>query len=234
MKEMKDVIIALDFKSREEVMEFLKRFPKPVYVKVGMELYYVEGPSIVREIKALGHKVFLDLKFHDIPNTVQGAVRSASSLDVDMLNLHAMGGREMMKSAMEGLEHKEVKPLMIAVTILTSIDEEMLKDELHVSMSLEEEVLSLAKMTKDSGLQGVVCSALEVPRLKEMLGEDFLTITPGIRPQDNAVGDQKRVVTPSMARELGSDYIVVGRPITKAENPYEVYEKIRLDFLGGE
>jgi len=231
---MKDVIIALDYKNREEVMVFLEKFTEPVYVKVGMELYYAEGPSIVREIKALGHKVFLDLKFHDIPNTVMGAVRSASELNVDMMNLHATGGGEMMKSAMEALEHREVKPLMIAVTILTSMDEDALKNELHIELPLEEEVLSLARMTKDSGLQGVVCSALEVPRLKEKLGKDFLTITPGIRPMDSALGDQRRVVTPSMARQLGSDFIVVGRPITKAEHPYNAYKKIRNEFLGGE
>lgn len=233
---MKDVIIALDFKNREEVMGFLDLFKEPVYVKVGMELLYAEGPNIVREIKALGHKVFLDLKFHDIPNTVQGAVRSAASLDVDMMNLHAMGGSEMMRSAMEALENKKEKkkPLMIAVTVLTSMDEEALKKELHVDLPLEDTVLSLASLTKESGLQGVVCSALEVPRLKEKLGEDFLTITPGIRPLESASGDQKRVVTPSMARELGSDYIVVGRPITKAEHPYEAYLKIRSEFMGGE
>lgn len=231
---MKDVIIALDFKNREEVMVFLEKFTEPVYVKVGMELYYAEGPAVVREIKALGHKVFLDLKFHDIPNTVMGAVKSASQLNVDMMNLHAMGGGEMMRSAMEALNHKEVKPLMIAVTILTSMDDDALKNELHIELPLEEEVLSLARMTKDSGLQGVVCSALEVPRLKEKLGKDFLTITPGIRPMDSAIGDQRRVVTPSMARQLGSDYIVVGRPITKAENPFEVYRKIKNEFMGGE
>ena len=233
---MKDVIIALDFKNREEVTGFLDLFKEPVYVKVGMELFYAEGPSIVREIKALGHKVFLDLKFHDIPNTVKGAVKSAAELDVDMMNLHAMGGSEMMRSAMEALESKNEKknPLMIAVTVLTSMDEEALKNELHVDLPLEDTVLSLARMTKESGLQGVVCSALEVPRLKEKLGEDFLTITPGIRPLESASGDQKRVVTPSMARELGSDYIVVGRPITKAEHPYEAYLKIRNEFMGGE
>ena len=231
---MRDVIIALDFKNRKEVMGFLELFKEPVYVKVGMELFYAEGPSIVREIKSLGHKVFLDLKFHDIPNTVQGAVRSAASLDVDMMNLHATGGSEMMRSAMEALENKKVKPLMIAVTVLTSMDEEALKRELHVGLPLVDTVLSLASLTKESGLQGVVCSALEVPRLKEKLGEDFLTITPGIRPLESASGDQKRVVTPSMARDLGSDYIVVGRPITKAEHPYEAYLKIRNEFMGGE
>jgi len=214
-------------------MGFLELFKEPIYVKVGMELFYAEGPSIVREIKALGHKVFLDLKFHDIPNTVQGAVRSAASLDVDMMNLHAMGGSEMMRSAMEALESKKKKPLMIAVTVLTSMDEVALKKELHVDLPLEDTVLSLARMTKESGLQGVVCSALEVPRLKEKLGEDFFTITPGIRPLESASGDQKRVVTPSMARELGSDYIVVGRPITKVEHPYEAYLKIRSEFMGG-
>ncbi|MFH5836474.1 orotidine-5'-phosphate decarboxylase [Proteiniclasticum sp. C24MP] len=231
---MKDVIIALDFRNREEVLTFLDRFKEPVYVKVGMELYYAEGPSIVREIKALGHKVFLDLKFHDIPNTVQGAVRSAAGLDADMLNLHAMGGEEMMRGAMKELEGREKKPLLIAVTVLTSMDEETLSKELHVSLPLEEEVLSLARLTKKSGLQGVVCSALEVPKLKKALGEDFLTITPGIRPKESASGDQKRVVTPAMARELGSDYIVVGRPITKAENPYAAYLTIRAEFMGGE
>jgi len=233
---MKDVIIALDFKNRKEVMGFLDLFKEPVYVKVGMELFYAEGPNIVREIKALGHKVFLDLKFHDIPNTVQGAVRSAASLDVDMMNLHATGGSEMMRSAMEALESINGKknPLLIAVTVLTSMDEEALKKELHVDLPLEDTVLSLASLTRESGLQGVVCSALEVPRLKEKLGEDFLTITPGIRPLESASGDQKRVVTPSMARDLGSDYIVVGRPITKAEHPYEAYLKIRNEFMGGE
>ncbi|HSL85420.1 MAG TPA: orotidine-5'-phosphate decarboxylase, partial [Bacteroidales bacterium] len=153
---MKDVIIALDFKNREEVMRFLDGFPEPVYVKVGMELFYAEGPEVVREIKALGHKVFLDLKFHDIPNTVMGAVRSAAELNVDMLNLHATGGTDMMKAAMKALESREVKPLMIAVTILTSMDEDALKKELHVELPLEEQVLSLAEMTKESGLQGVV------------------------------------------------------------------------------
>lgn len=233
---MRDVIIALDFKNRKEVMGFLELFKEPVYVKVGMELFYAEGPDIVREIKALGHKVFLDLKFHDIPNTMQGAVRSAASLDVDMMNLHATGGSEMMRSAMEALESKIGKknPLLIAVTVLTSMDEEALKRELHVDLPLEDTVLSLASLTKESGLQGVVCSALEVPRLKEKLGEDFLTITPGIRPLEGDSGDQKRVVTPSMARDLGSDYIVVGRPITKAEHPYEAYLKIRNEFMGGE
>ena len=191
-------------------------------------------PSCERS-KLLGHKVFLDLKFHDIPNTVQGAVRSAAGLDADMLNLHAMGGEEMMRGAMKELEGREKKPLLIAVTVLTSMDEETLKSELHVSLSSgRASAFSGEDLQRNQVFKGVVCSALEVPKLKKALGEDFLTITPGIRPQESASGDQKRVVTPAMARELGSDFIVVGRPITKAEDPYAAYLKIRAEFMGGE
>lgn len=229
---MKDVIIALDFKDRKETMEFLKQFPEPIYVKVGMELYYAEGPEIVRLIKNMGHQVFLDLKFHDIPNTVKGAMRSCLSLDADMVNLHASGGREMMEAAMEEVKKAEHRPLVIAVTILTSMSEAALHDDLHVEGSLEDSVLRLAAMTRESGLQGVVCSAWEARKVKDSLGEDFLTITPGIRPEGKEKGDQVRVVTPAMARDMGSDFIVVGRPVTAAEDPYATYKSIREDFLG--
>lgn len=230
---MKDVIVALDFKNKEEALKFLKNFEESIYVKIGMELFYSEGPEIVREIKEMGHKIFLDLKFHDIPNTVAGAMRSCLSLGVDMINLHASGGSQMMIGAMEEAKKADKMPLVIAVTVLTSMDEKTMKEELHVESSVEEAVLSYAKLTKKSGLQGIVCSALEVKKIKEVMGKDFLTVTPGIRPLESTAGDQSRVVTPAMARELGSDYIVVGRPITKAENPKEAYEKIKNEFLGG-
>lgn len=230
---MKDVIVALDFKNKEEALNFLNNFEESIYVKIGMELFYSEGPEIVREIKEMGHKIFLDLKFHDIPNTVAGAMRSCLSLGVDMINLHASGGSQMMTAAMEEAKKADKMPLVIAVTVLTSMDEKTMKEELHVESSVEEAVLSYAKLTKKSGLQGIVCSALEVKKIKEVMGKDFLTVTPGIRPLESTAGDQSRVVTPAMARELGSDYIVVGRPITKAENPREAYEKIKNEFLGG-
>lgn len=230
---MKDVIVALDFKNKKEALSFLKNFEESIYVKIGMELFYSEGPEIVREIKGMGHKIFLDLKFHDIPNTVAGAMRSCLSLGVDMINLHASGGSKMMESAMEEAKKAAKMPLVIAVTVLTSMDEKTMKEELHVESSVEEAVLNYARLTQKSGLQGIVCSALEVKKIKEVMGKDFLTITPGIRPLDSSSGDQSRVVTPAMARELGSDYIVVGRPITKAENPIETYEKIKNEFLGG-
>ena len=230
---MRDVIVALDFKNREETMDLLKLFKEPIYVKIGMELFYSAGPNIVKEIKAMGHQVFLDLKFHDIPNTVRGAMRSCLSLGADMVNLHASGGREMMKAAMEEANVLDHPPLVIAVTVLTSMDEHTLKTELNVQDQVGDAVLRLAGLTKEAGLPGIVCSALEVKGVKEKLGEDFLTITPGIRPLDASHGDQSRVVTPAMARELGSDYIVVGRPITKAEHPYEAYQKIKAEFMGG-
>ena len=230
---MKDVIVALDFKNKEEALGFLKNFEESIYVKIGMELFYSEGPEIVREIKEMGHKIFLDLKFHDIPNTVAGAMRSCLSLGVDMINLHASGGSKMMIAAMEEAKKADKMPLVIAVTVLTSKDEKTMKEELHVESSVEEAVVGYAELTKKSGLQGIVCSALEVKKIKEVLGKEFLTITPGIRPLDSSSGDQSRVVTPAMASELGSDYIVVGRPITKAENPREAYEKIKNEFLGG-
>lgn len=229
---MNDVIIALDHANREEALAFLQNFSEPLYVKIGMELFYAEGPDLVREIKAMGHKIFLDLKFHDIPNTVAGAVKSCLSLDVDMLNVHATGGRRMMEAAAKMLQDLPQKPILLAVTILTSISEETLQEELMVEEPLEEAVLRLATLTQSSGLAGVVCSPLEVPKVKSRLGKAFLTVTPGIRPLSEDAGDQARVVTPAMARELGSDYIVVGRPITQAKDPVAAYQAIKKDFLG--
>lgn len=233
MMNAKDVIVALDFKNKEEALTFLRNFEEGIYVKIGMELFYSAGPDIVREIKGMGHKIFLDLKFHDIPNTVAGATRSCLSLGVDMLNLHASGGSKMMEAAMDEARKADKMPLVIAVTVLTSIDEKTMKEELHVETGIEDVVAGYARLAKNSGLQGIVCSALEVERVREEMGEDFVTVTPGIRPLDSSVGDQSRVVTPERARELGSHYIVVGRPITKAQNPREAYEKIKNEFLGG-
>jgi len=233
MMNAKDVIVALDFKNKEEALTFLKNFEEGIYVKIGMELFYSAGPDIVREIKEMGHKIFLDLKFHDIPNTVAGATRSCLSLGVDMLNLHASGGSKMMEAAMEEAKKADKMPLLIAVTVLTSMNEKTMKEELHVETSIEDTVLNYARLSKNSGLKGIVCSALEVERVRKEMGEDFVTVTPGIRPLDSSAGDQSRVVTPERARELGSHYIVVGRPITKAQNPREAYEKIRNEFLGG-
>ena len=233
MMNAKDVIVALDFKNKEEALTFLKNFEEGIYVKIGMELFYSAGPDIVREIKEMGHKIFLDLKFHDIPNTVAGATRSCLSLGVDMLNLHASGGSKMMEAVMEEAKKADKMPLLIAVTVLTSMNEKTMKEELHVETSIEDTVLNFAKLSKSSGLKGIVCSALEVERVWKEMGEDFVTVTPGIRPLDSSAGDQSRVVTPERARELGSHYIVVGRPITMAQNPREAYEKIRNEFLGG-
>ena len=228
----KDVIIALDFQSKEEVVAFLSQFPEPVYTKVGMELFYKEGPEIVKYLKQEGHKVFLDLKFHDIPNTVAGAVRSVASLDVDMMNVQAAGGVKMMEAGMEELKKQGKDALLISITMLTSTSAEILKNELLIDRPLDDTVLHYASNTKKAGRHGVVCSALEVPLIKSHLGAAFVTVTPGIRPKDAAIGDQVRVVTPAEARALGSDYIVVGRPITKAADPYAVYRAIRNDFLG--
>ncbi len=228
----KDVIVALDFQTREEVVEFLKAFPKPIYTKVGMELFYKEGPDVVRYLKSEGHQVFLDLKFHDIPNTVAGAVRSVASLDVDMMNVQAAGGIRMMEAGLEELRKQGKDALLISITMLTSTSGEVLKNELLIDTPLDDTVLHYANNTRKAGLHGVVCSALEVPLIKSHLGADFVTVTPGIRPLDSAKGDQVRVVTPAQARELGSDYIVVGRPVTQAEDPYAAYTSIRNDFLG--
>ncbi len=225
---VKDVIIALDFPGREETLAFLDRFPageKP-FVKVGMELYYAEGPSVVREIQARGHKIFLDLKLHDIPNTVKRAMSVLSRLDVDLVNLHAAGGSEMMRAALEGLTRPDgTRPLLIAVTQLTSTGPDMLKKELLIDTPMGETVLSYAKNAATSGLDGVVCSPLEAALVKERCGGDFLTITPGIRFADGELGDQKRVMTPARAGQAGCDYLVMGRPITQAEDPVDAYRR---------
>jgi len=231
----KDVIIALDFPTREETLAFLDKFPageKP-FVKIGMELFYAAGPDMVREIKARGHKIFLDLKLHDIPNTVKRSMSVLSRLDVDMVNLHAAGGSEMMKAALEGLTRPDgTRPLLIAVTQLTSTDAATLKNELLIDVPMAETVMSYAKNAADSGLDGVVCSPLEAALVKERCGEDFVTVTPGIRFADSAVGDQKRIMTPEKAGKSGCDCIVVGRPITQAEDPVAAYRRAVKDFLG--
>ena len=231
----KDVIIALDFPSKAETLAFLDRFPageKP-FVKIGMELFYAEGPDMVREIKARGHKIFLDLKLHDIPNTVKRAMASLARLDVDLVNLHAAGGSEMMRAALEGLTRPDgTRPLLIAVTQLTSTNAETLKNELLIPVPMEETVLSYAKNAAGSGLDGIVCSPLEAAKVKEVCGEDFLTVTPGIRFADSAAGDQKRIMTPEKAGKSGCDLIVVGRPITQAEDPVAAYRRTVREFLG--
>ena len=233
----KDVIIALDFPTREETLSFLDQFPageKP-FVKIGMELFYAEGPQVVRDIKARGHKIFLDLKLHDIPNTVKRAMAVLSRLDIDMVNLHAAGTAEMMRAALEGLTRPDgTRPLLIAVTQLTSTDAAALKNELLIDTPMAETVLSYAKNAAASGLDGVVCSPLEAALVKERCGADFLTVTPGIRYPDGELGDQSRVTTPQKAREIGSDFIVVGRPITAAADPVAAYERVCRDFLKGE
>ncbi len=229
----RDVMIALDFKSAAEVFDFLDLFTlERPYVKVGMELFYAEGPQIVREIKKRGHKIFLDLKLHDIPNTVQKAMRVLSGLDVDMCNLHAAGTMEMMRGALAGLVREDgTRPLLIAVTQLTSTSEERMQKELLIGASMEDTVVQYAKNAKEAGLDGVVCSPLEAAMVKQVCGSQFLAVTPGIRFADGAVGDQVRVTTPAKAREIGSDYIVVGRPITAAADPVAAYRQCIKDFI---
>lgn len=230
----RDVIIACDFNSKAEVMNFLDKFQdeKP-FLKIGMELYYAEGPEIVREIKARGHKIFLDLKLHDIPNTVKKAMAVLSNLDVDMCNVHAAGTKGMMSAAIEGLTRPDgTRPLLIAVTQLTSTSEEVMQQELWIEKPIDETVMHYAKNTMEAGLDGVVCSPLEAGKVHEVCGEKFLTITPGVRFADGDVGDQKRVATPAKAREWGSDYIVVGRPITQAEDPVAAYRRCMNEFVG--
>lgn len=230
----KDVIIALDFAGAKETLEFLDLFgEKKPFVKIGMELFYAEGPSIVKEIKNRGHKIFLDLKLHDIPNTVKKAMKVLSSLDADMCNLHAAGASEMMKAAIEGLTREDgTRPLLIAVTQLTSTDERALHEELLIGTSMEQTVQSYALNAKKSGLDGVVCSPLEAGKVHELCGENFLTVTPGVRFADGDQGDQKRIATPERARMLGSDYIVTGRPITAARDPKAAYERCVKEFFG--
>ncbi|MBQ8426968.1 MAG: orotidine-5'-phosphate decarboxylase [Clostridia bacterium] len=230
----KDVIIACDFNGKEQLFSFLDKFNnEKLYLKVGMELFYAGGNEIVKEIKKRGHKIFLDLKLHDIPNTVKKAMAVLSALDVDMVNLHAGGGSVMMKYALEGLTRADgTRPLLIAVTQLTSTNQELMTSELLIDKPLDEVVMSYALNTKNAGLDGVVCSPLEAGKVHDVCGKSFLTITPGIRLAGDSVGDQKRVTTPKMARELGSDYIVVGRSITGAEDPVKAYRKCVEEFLG--
>ena len=228
----KDVIIACDFASKEEVLAFLDKFQgrKP-YVKIGMELFYAAGPEIVKEIKARGHKIFLDLKLHDIPNTVKKAMHVLSSLDVDMCNLHASGTVAMMEAALEGLVRPDgTRPLLIAVTQLTSTSQERMESDLLIEKPLDQVVLHYASCAKKAGLDGVVCSPLEAGTVHETCGKEFLTVTPGVRFADGDIGDQVRVTTPAKAKEIGSDYIVVGRPITAAPDPVAAYERCVQEF----
>ena len=228
----KDVIVACDFASAEQTFAFLDKFTgKKPFVKIGMELYYAEGPEIVRQIKARGHKIFLDLKLHDIPNTVKKAMAVLRNLDVDITNLHAAGATAMMQGALEGLTRPDgTRPLLIAVTQLTSTDQETLERDLLIEKPIDQVVMHYAKTAKNAGLDGIVCSPLEAGKVHDLCGEEFLTITPGVRFADGDVGDQKRVMTPAQAKEIGSDYIVVGRPITAAEDPVAAYERCVAEF----
>ncbi len=230
----KDVIIACDFDGAEKTLAFLDKFTgKKPFVKIGMELFYSAGPEIVREIKKRGHKIFLDLKLHDIPNTVKKSMAVLSKLDVDMCNLHAAGTKNMMKAAIEGLTREDgTRPMLIAVTQLTSTDEESMKNDLLIDKPIADVVMHYAKMAEESGLDGVVCSPLEAGKVHDYCGKNFVTVTPGVRFAGGEVGDQKRVTTPAKAKELGSDYIVVGRPITAAEDPVKAYEKCVEEFIG--
>ena len=228
----KDVIVACDFASREQVFAFLDQFTdrKP-FVKIGMELYYAEGPAIVREIKARGHKIFLDLKLHDIPNTVKKAMRVLSNLDVDICNLHAAGTTAMMEAAVEGLTREDgSRPLLIAVTQLTSTDQQSMERDLLIHQPIDQVVMHYAQTAKNAGLDGIVCSPLEAQKVHQVCGKEFLTVTPGVRFADGEVGDQKRVMTPAQAKEIGSDYIVVGRPITAAADPVAAYNRCVAEF----
>ena len=230
----KDVIIACDFSSAKDTFDFLDKFTeeKP-FVKIGMELYYAEGPSIVKEIKKRGHKIFLDLKLHDIPNTVKKAMSVLSSLDVDMTNLHAAGTVDMMKAAVEGLTKEDgTRPILIAVTQLTSTSEERMQKELLINASINDTIVKYAENAKAAGLDGVVCSPLEVGMVKDACGKAFMTVTPGVRFADGDVGDQVRVTTPEKAKEIGSDYIVVGRPVTQAADPVAAYRRCCKEFIG--
>ena len=230
----KDVIIACDFDSARKTFEFLDKFTgKKPFVKIGMELYYAEGPSIVKELKARGHKIFLDLKLHDIPNTVKKSMAVLSRLDVDMTNLHAGGTIKMMEAAIEGLTRPDgTRPLLIAVTQLTSTDEESMRRDLWIEKPIDEVVMHYASNAKIAGLDGVVCSPLEAGKVHATCGDNFITVTPGVRFADGDIGDQKRVMTPAEAKKIGSDYIVVGRPITAAADPVAAYERCLNEFVG--
>ncbi len=229
----KDVIVACDFASAEQTYAFLDKFTgKKPFVKIGMELFYAEGPAIVRELKARGHKIFLDLKLHDIPNTVKKSMAVLSRLDVDITNLHAAGTTRMMEAALEGLTRPDgTRPLLIAVTQLTSTDQESMETDLLIKEPIDEVVMHYAKNAKNAGLDGVVCSPLEAEKVHATCGTSFLTVTPGVRFADGDVGDQKRVMTPAEAKKIGSDYIVVGRPITAAADPVAAYERCLAEFV---
>ena len=232
----RDVIIACDFSSKEQTLNFLDKFTgrKP-FVKIGMELFYAEGPEIVRTIKERGHRIFLDLKLHDIPNTVKKAMSVLRNLDVDMTNVHAVGTVDMMRAAIEGLTREDgTRPMLIAVTQLTSTSEERMQNELLINASINDTIVKYAENTKLAGLDGVVCSPLEAAMVKAACGKEFMTITPGVRFADGEVGDQVRVTTPAKAREIGSDFIVVGRPITAADDPVAAYERCLREFVGEE
>ena len=229
----KDVIIACDFDSAEKTFAFLDKFTgKKPFVKIGMELYYAEGPSIVKEIKARGHKIFLDLKLHDIPNTVKKSMAVLSRLDVDMTNLHAAGTKRMMEAAIEGLTRPDgTRPMLIAVTQLTSTDQESMENDLLIHEPIDKVVMHYAHNAMEAGLDGVVCSPLEAGKVHEKCGAGFVTVTPGVRFADGDIGDQKRVMTPAEAKKIGSDYIVVGRPITAAADPVAAYERCVAEFV---
>ncbi|MBQ0037115.1 MAG: orotidine-5'-phosphate decarboxylase [Clostridiales bacterium] len=229
----KDVIVACDFPTAKETLAFLDQFTgKKPFVKIGMELFYAEGPAIVRELKARGHQIFLDLKLHDIPNTVKKAMAVLSGLDVDICNLHAAGTTAMMEAALEGLTRPDgTRPLLIAVTQLTSTDQESMEKDILIEKPMDEVVMHYAMTAKQAGLDGVVCSPMEAGKVHERCGGDFLTVTPGVRFADGDKGDQKRVMTPAQAKEIGSDYIVVGRPITKAADPVAAYERCLREFV---
>ena len=230
----KDVIIACDFSSAQQTFDFLDKFTgKKPFVKIGMELFYAEGPSIVKELKKRGHKIFLDLKLHDIPNTVKKSMAVLSNLDVDMTNLHAGGTKRMMEAALEGLTRPDgTRPILIAVTQLTSTDQESMENDLLIKEPLDKVVMHYAQNAKEAGLDGVVCSPLEAGKVHDTCGKEFITVTPGVRFADSDIGDQKRVTTPAKAKEIGSDYIVVGRPITAAEDPVAAYERCCKEFIG--
>ncbi len=230
----KDVIVACDFSSKADVMSFLDKFTdKKPFVKIGMELYYAEGPQIVKDIKARGHKIFLDLKLHDIPNTVKKSMAVLSGLDVDMTNLHASGTKAMMEAALEGLTRPDgTRPILIAVTQLTSTSQERMTEDLLINEPIDKVVMHYAKCAEEAGLDGVVCSPLEAAKVHEVCGNSFVTVTPGVRFADGDKGDQVRVMTPAQAKEIGSDYIVVGRPITAAADPVAAYERCLAEFVG--